>query len=1100
MLVFWLAVPASRAWDGGTIEVDSWSSRDGLPQNTVTDIEQTHDGYIWLTTFGGIARFDGVRFTYFDPANTPSLTTTRFVALAEGSDGTLWFGSEHDGVIRYDRGTHAFVPAGPPDLGAVWDITTIDGTVWIASDAGTFEVVDGALVLRDPRPSSSVTRRADGSRWLGAADGLVCVEGPCETLPPLRARASGFADGVDGVAYAASSGSIFRLAHGRWIEMFSSDTGWLVPTPVRWHGALWTADQRELIHLESPPQRVPLALPPTEGVRVLRVDREGGLWMGLNGGGLARARLTGVRSISPTSADITASASCVVVWSERGHWVVDGDPTCAEDIDGGALTGVWAPDGAVWWDRLHDDGMGHTLVRRDPDGTVVEHPLGAVVVEVVDGPYISAGAQVFAVDGAELVALPLPEGTSAAHVVRADPAGGVWAEGPSSLFRTTRDGVAEQVEPIGEAPVRDVLRVEHGIWAATYGGGVQWFGADGSRGSLTAAEGGCDNAVSRMLPTSDGYVWMNTNRGAGRIEASELAGFASREIGTVLCELVDSGEANGSGGVWAPGDRLFLPTIRGAVEIDASTAFEAAVPPLVQIEEASHGDEPLDDGEVVEGAFDMTVRYTALSFDDPLGVRFRHRLVGHRDGWTPLTTARHERFVDLPPGAYRFEVQARSARGVWSEPASLTFVRAPEWWETRLARVFLPLFGIGTVLALLLWRVRRTTRQNEELRREVHQRLRAEELLREQQAENELAAWELARARRLEAVGRLAGGVAHDFNNLLSVILGRMDLLRTHPDPEVAADAEAVVSAAERAAALTQQLLALGREDGQESAALDLGLAIQNARDLLDRLMRTGVALEIDVGSGVSVRIERSRLEQMLTNLCVNARDAILVKGTVSVRLAREVDGDGAWAVLTVEDDGTGIPPETVERIFEPYFTTKREGRGTGLGLATVHGAVEEAGGTIRVRSEVGRGTTFEIRLPEVSGSPVRSDPPEPAALIEGVRVLLVDDDDDVRGTVALQLGLRGAVVRAVATADAALEAVRAEPFDLLVTDVLMPEVSGTELAERVQAERAMPVLFISGHTGGELGMDDRSVLRKPFTSEALANGVLEVLGRVTAA
>jgi len=1025
-------ISVALCWDGGEVQVDHWTARDGLPQNTVTDLVQTTDGYIWLTTFGGVARFDGVRFTVFSPANTPALPSSRFVSVAESADGALWFGSEDHGLVHLGVDGR-FERREPYDPGVVWDLRTRpDGAVWAQTDAM----------------------------------GWVCVEEPCGNAPSAS---------------------------------LTSGTRWGRTALGSWRDERWEVFADRLQSIDSPGQTVPIALPAQEGVRAVMEDREGGLWVGLNGGGLARLRATGVKRVSAESRTVSRGPGpSVVVWACRDTRVVAGGPVDLPDLSGFCGAGAWDDEGALW---LLGGSQGSYGVGAYSGGAVrtVRVTAGSEVEAIVEGPWWSLEDGVYGVRDGEPVRVAAPGelGERSIRVVRASPRGGVWTVGSSGdLLRVGFGGLQERL-PMADtnAAVRDVHERDGGVWVSTYGGGLRRVTGAGESASITLAQGLCDDSVSRVLAVGD-FLWVHTNRGAGRVPLAELDAVAAGRSQTVTCELLDSGEADGAGGVLGFDGRLYLPTIHGAVSFDPKGALQTAPRPLVAVEQALYGEQAVGTGSAFTGPGDLSIRYTALSFDDPVGVRFRHRLRGHHDPWTPLSADRLVRFVDLPPGRYRFEVQARSARGAWSDVVGIGFIRRPLWYETAFARYLLPLLGFGLLLGMLLLEMRRVSRRNQVLRSEVKQRLHAENLLREKQMVEERAARDDARARRLEALGRLAGGVAHDFNNLLTVILGRMELLRDHPDREVAADAAVAGTAAERASELTAQLLAFGRRDEARPQVIDMAIVVEELRDLLIELLGSRIRLELALAPGIRVQMDRGRLEQAVTNLCVNARDAIEGNGLVEVRVSEEeaVHGGraGRWAVLRVRDDGSGIAPEVAEQIFEPYFTTKPPGQGLGLGLATVHGVVEEAGGTLRLDSRVGEGTTFRILLPLVDDPPLQTHRvPGVETSIAGVRVLLVDDDEAVRRTVALQLGLRGAEVRATGAPLEAIEMAADGHFDLLITDVLMPAMSGRELADKVD----LPVLYISGHTGDALGFDAASVvLRKPFTSEVLASQVLEIL------
>ncbi|MDB4951328.1 MAG: Blue-light-activated protein [Gemmatimonadetes bacterium] len=375
-------------------------------------------------------------------------------------------------------------------------------------------------------------------------------------------------------------------------------------------------------------------------------------------------------------------------------------------------------------------------------------------------------------------------------------------------------------------------------------------------------------------------------------------------------------------------------------------------------------------------------------------------------------------------------------------------------------------------------------------------------------------------AQKMEAVGRLAGGVAHDFNNLLTVIIGNTNLLLLDlapSDPRHCELAE-VLQAAASAERLTRQLLAFSRREVVQPRRVVLEDALTAAEALLRRLIGDDVLLVILPGSPPStVQIDPGQLEQVVLNLAVNARDAMPTGGELAIEThaaevhpeqaaAHGLAGGGRFAVLSVRDGGMGMDEGTRARIFEPYFTTKEVGKGTGLGLSTVYGIVKRNGGFVTVESEPGRGTTIAVHLPlagtAAEPAPETSAPAEPPRGSE--TVLLVEDNPHVRKTVCRLLKRTGYRVIEAAGAEAAIAAAACagEPIHLLLTDVVMPGMSGRELAEVLTASRpGLRVLYTSGCTDAAImrhGVLEPGIsfLAKPFSPDALARKVREVLDR----
>ncbi len=391
---------------------------------------------------------------------------------------------------------------------------------------------------------------------------------------------------------------------------------------------------------------------------------------------------------------------------------------------------------------------------------------------------------------------------------------------------------------------------------------------------------------------------------------------------------------------------------------------------------------------------------------------------------------------------------------------------------------------------------------------------------------------QLRQSQKMDAIGQLAGGVAHDFNNLLTVILGYSELALAALLPaageapaatEAPAAAEArehviaIRHAGERAAALTRHLLAFSRRQMLEPKVLDLNDVVAGAEKMLQRLIGEGIALATVLAPNLpKVRIDPGQIEQVILNLAFNARDAMPEGGRLFLEThldecATRPPHDGAapppvqHVRLTVRDTGAGIPPEVKPRIFEPFFTTKAIGRGTGLGLATVYGIVQQSGGWIDVTSRSGAGATFDIYFPAIE---IARSTPSPAAASSDVAgletILLVEDDAAVRVLTRQALERQGyRILEAAGGRDALRVAeANAESIDLLITDVVMPELGGRELAEALIARRpALKVLFVSGYTEDGLlrqgiAQAKSAYLQKPFTLLALARRVREILGQ----
>ena len=368
-------------------------------------------------------------------------------------------------------------------------------------------------------------------------------------------------------------------------------------------------------------------------------------------------------------------------------------------------------------------------------------------------------------------------------------------------------------------------------------------------------------------------------------------------------------------------------------------------------------------------------------------------------------------------------------------------------------------------------------------------------------------------AQRMQTVGRLAGGIAHDFNNLLTVVLTNVEAIADSPTLDAASReaTEDVRAAAQRGADLVKQLLAFSRRQRLEPKVLDLNEVVAGMDRLLRGVIGERATLELELDPRrLLVTADPTQIERIVVNLVTNARDAMTSGGAIRLRttLAPLAEDPtlvaGEHVVLSVHDTGAGMPPETLERIFDPFFTTKEPGRGTGLGLATVHGIVEQSGGRVRVSSTVGKGTAFDVFLPRTSHEATLQ-PERARGRLEGglrARVLVADDETGVRNVVARILRQAGHDVVTAENGEQALALARAAAprFDVVVSDLAMPRMGGVEFVQRLSREQTdLGVLFMSGHGADDLLPESGEVrvvayLGKPFTDDAILEKVDEVI------
>jgi signal transduction histidine kinase len=515
----------------------------------------------------------------------------------------------------------------------------------------------------------------------------------------------------------------------------------------------------------------------------------------------------------------------------------------------------------------------------------------------------------------------------------------------------------------------------------------------------------------------------------------------------------------------------------------------------------------------VTAALDFGDRVAADEAIDAIRVNRQVRSVGvynaggalvagySRDGGSPA-----ERLAEPVTASGNAIVAAVPVMSERERIGTVVLTADPEPVSRRLSRylvIGLLIVMAALVVAVLGFAQNALKRVNRELEERADALAGANAELKVQVSERGKAEEQLRQAHKMQALGQLTGGIAHDFNNLLTVIQGSADMLRR---PGITEEkrvrfAEAVVQASSRAAALTGQLLAFARRQPLQPEVIDLNALIRGMTDLLDRTLGERIEVTTELSDRVcTVEADRTQLESAVLNIAVNARDAMPDGGRLTIRTASAEDSErGAMIALSVGDSGTGMDEDTLNRAFEPFFTTKTTGKGTGLGLSQVYGFASQSGGDVRIASRHGEGTTVTLLLPCSGGA-------EDIRTVEGDRVLrrgrtgrilLVEDNDEVGEFAEHLLDELGHEVIRVRSGEEALERALAESFDLVFTDVVMPGMSGLDLAGRLAERRAgLPIILTTGYSDeiARSGAGGRPVILKPYRPETLAEAIEQAL------
>ncbi|MEX2153441.1 MAG: two-component regulator propeller domain-containing protein [Gemmatimonadaceae bacterium] len=952
--------------------VDVWTTDHGLPQNSVNAIAQTPDGYLWIGTSGGLARFDGVRFTLVERRDSAGTHIDRIVALTVGPDSALWIATEN-GLLRYDqrRFTVWREKDGVPGTVISAVHADRDGTVWLNADGKLVRYVDGVFTVAAATSGTwGIARDSLGILWYARAPhgGLSRSGRDTVALPP------------DAVSFA------FQEPGTRWF--FTSGGGLLSSGDVerRWRrdqlaiaaaraivrdgaGAYWLGGTG--LHLFQPGARGRLTWPvriPERGarydVRFLFVDREGTLWAGTNGDGLIRVARHRLRVYSERDG-LSKDQMTAVIQDQDGRMIFGTNcgglhvlPIGSETVErfrwpGGGrgpdcpMSLARSAGGALWvghYGPLYRIRDGLAEIVRTPDGATVG--LVHALHEGRDGTMWAGRLR------GGLVALR-PDGGARRYgradgmedetvlFVMDDADGVVWVGTPGGLGRLAGVGAGERftwfttADGLPTEHVRAVYQDAEGThWIGTYGGGLARL-KDGRFTAIGEREGLADNVVSSILEDDDGNFWMTGNRGIHRVRRADLAAFADGELRRVRGVLYDrtdgllSVETNGGfmPAAWRARDgTMWFPTVRGVAMVDPAGPGFRRQPPATAVEDVLVDGAPLANGaehEIGPGSRRLELHYTGLSLIAPEHIMFRYRLAGFEDDWNLVGTLRQAHYPRLPHGRYLFEVQAANRGGRWGEAAVVPIRVLPLFWETLSFRLLAIIVAAGAAGAAIRHRFVRLRREHQ------RQQAFARRFIEGQETERKRIAAELH-----DSVGQgllVAGNRA--VLALRSSALS--DEARKHLDEIASVVADTLTETREISHNLRPH----------ELDRLGLAVAVRSAVEQASssRTKITADVREVDGLLDPEAAINVYRIvQEALSNVMKHAN-------ATNARVALTADGDAVR--LTIADNGAGFVVAA---------------HSMGFGLSGIAQRVTLLGGRHEVHSAPGSGTTIVVTIPAV--------------------------------------------------------------------------------------------------------------------------------------